>query len=742
MKRHLLITLLIFAYQLSSNCPCPAQNSWTINWDRSTETYVYHPQTGGAYYPRLIKLANGNWLCVFDALTPGASTTDVLVYRSQDNGTTWTYLSKASFGTGSAANGQITQLTNGDLLCTYRLVNEPVKTLKVSRSSNNGLTWQHLSTIIANTDGVWEPHIIQKPDNQLLVFYAQDQEYEGCDQVIEMQRSDNNGLTWHSPQVISKQFGSRDGMPVPAILANGDLYVVLEGHDPNRQWQFCIWSVRSSNGGDTWGPRKLVYQPPSLDYYAAAPYTIECNPESILVSYQTNDVSAGVNRQMGIVGSLDNGATWQSLPMPFIDQTNIRYSWNSLMSQATGQVVAATSIGGVGPDSIKLVKGTVHFEPVINVSASHIYGLLGEPVKLSADYQSDDLIDQVEWFRNTEEGQSVLMPASQTGYDQQSTQITFPAAAEENAGQYFCRVHTRSGLTSESPIISLSLHNGIVHRYTFDEPEILPGDPSIYIPDIIGGPIWQAKAIQYPGVDFQWDNGMITLGNDGAQYSNGAGDGQANGNYIDLPNGIVSHLGTVASFECWFVWDGPASNNWQRVFDFGQSALGEDLSDNASGQYNLFVSPRAGSQRLRGAWRNPAQEKSIDSPAGPVLVNGGLNQVVLVCDGYEQKAVLYWNGQLAGAGTLDFKPADMDDRNNWLGRSQWGDPLFNGRYADFRIYDYPLSDEEILSSWLAGPNHPGFHPICTEIIAGDINHDCYTDLNDLMILSQNWLIKP
>ena len=70
--------------------------------------------------------------------------------------------------------------------------------------------------------------------------------------------------------------------------------------------------------------------------------------------------------------------------------------------------------------------------------------------------------------------------------------------------------------------------------------------------------------------------------------------------YVDLPNGIISPLVNV-SFEAWVTWAGPASA-WQRIFDFGTSAGGEDVVD-GNGAY-FFLSP-AGDANLRFAVRDP-----------------------------------------------------------------------------------------------------------------------------------------
>jgi len=359
-KTNLITRLIMSVFLLPVAYTATADAGCSILWLKNTETIVYQPQNGGVWYPRLLGLDNGDWLCVYDTREWIDPTTRVCVSRSTDKGSTWTFLSQSSFGTGDAANGQLIQLTNGEVLCAYRVVNETTKTLKVSKSTNNGQSWNHLSTIISNTEGVWEPHIIQKADGQLLVFYAQEGGVGGDDQIIEMQRSDDNGSTWHSPQIVCQQVGSRDGMPVPSILNNGDILVVLEGHNVLRNYQFVIWSVSSSDGGNTWGPRKLVYAPTNIDRYAAAPFVVQVPTGDIVASFQTNEVPTSYGEEMGIVMSWDNGSTWFSQPRPFSGEYGSNYYWNSLFVQDPHTIVAATTSWGIGSDKIKVIKGIIH----------------------------------------------------------------------------------------------------------------------------------------------------------------------------------------------------------------------------------------------------------------------------------------------------------------------------------------------------------------------------------------------
>ena len=60
--------------------------------------------------------------------------------------------------------------------------------------------------------------------------------------------------------------------------------------------------------------------------------------------------------------------------------------------------------------------------------------------------------------------------------------------------------------------------------------------------------------------------------------------------YVDLPNGLISTLGTQATFMVWFTWkETDTGRNWQRVFDFGNSTGGEGVS--GTGNNYLMLRP-------------------------------------------------------------------------------------------------------------------------------------------------------
>ena len=80
----------------------------------------------------------------------------------------------------------------------------------------------------------------------------------------------------------------------------------------------------------------------------------------------------------------------------------------------------------------------------------------------------------------------------------------------------------------------------MVHRYDFN------GNAD----DAVGGA--HGTLVNNTG-NASFGSGRLTLGNDGSQSSNAN-----NGDYVDLPNGIISALGNHGTFEGWVTWNGPA----------------------------------------------------------------------------------------------------------------------------------------------------------------------------------------
>jgi hypothetical protein len=221
-----------------------------------------------------------------------------------------------------------------------------------------------------------------------------------------------------------------------------------------------------------------------------------------------------------------------------------------------------------------------------------------------------------------------------------------------------------------------ALHDSLVHRWRFD--------------------------LDAPLVD---SVGGADATNVGVTFSAGAAvfAGAAGGQYLDLPNDLLSGLSNV-SIEAWVIWDvtdatGPGSD-WQRIFDFGSNSGGEGAQgSNANG---IYLSPKSGGPtgRLHLEYRNGGNP-NVDGPSP--LPKAVLVQLVAVFDHDGSFLYLYQDGGLAGGLTAALDLSTIVYENNWLGRSQYtGNAPFKGRIFDFRIYSAALTKPLIEASHAAG----------------------------------------
>lgn len=206
------------------------------------------------------------------------------------------------------------------------------------------------------------------------------------------------------------------------------------------------------------------------------------------------------------------------------------------------------------------------------------------------------------------------------------------------------------------------------------------------------------------------DGSKLILGNTGTQTSNGS-----NGDYVDLPNGLITGLNTGAgttrfTLEAWFTRTG--GNVWQRVYDFGTSVGGEGVSDSGDGTAQIFLTPQSGGTSIRSAWRpQGGGEVQIERPGISTL--NELTQTVFVWDETTTSARLYVNGVEVAANTAVamtiasgfYTGGTPLDVNNWLGRAQWNDSLFVGSFDEFRVWEAALSPVEVAQKFLGGPDN-------------------------------------
>jgi hypothetical protein len=196
----------------------------------------------------------------------------------------------------------------------------------------------------------------------------------------------------------------------------------------------------------------------------------------------------------------------------------------------------------------------------------------------------------------------------------------------------------------------------------------------------------------------------------------------AEGAFVDLPNGIVSAAASAGtsgavSFSWWFSI--PAYRQWQRLGDFGASQGGEGVSDGAffDGGRNIFVTTSDGRGPNFGVSAYNSVNSDFNSAAGPNLGASAANVQLHATATYDLNDTngganpngtmrMYLNGALFSAAPLQvgLNLNTFTNNNNWLGRSQFNDNIFVGKFNEFRIYDTALTPAEVLFNEAVGPD--------------------------------------
>lgn len=166
------------------------------------------------------------------------------------------------------------------------------------------------------------------------------------------------------------------------------------------------------------------------------------------------------------------------------------------------------------------------------------------------------------------------------------------------------------------------------------------------------------------------------------QFSSLRSSAQASLNYdgvddfVSLPSGVVSTLNGDFTIEAWVYWRGASNSNWQRVFDFGSSTT-----------YNMFLTTNGGINAPRFAitTSSGSGEERLSASA-PLSLNTWHHLAVVVVNA-TNTGTLYIDGVSAAVNTsMTLRPSVLGTTtNNYLGRSQYADPYFNGYMDEFRI---------------------------------------------------------
>lgn len=243
-----------------------------------------------ASYPAMVRLEhsgaqNGTLLATHDFNStdvldrPGAAgqpNTGIPVYRSTDDGDTWTEISRIDDTSGAAQFYFPSLFEFPQALGTYpagTLVagvtamgpvgtsSPTVNNLDVYVSTDHGVNWAYMSSCDTQptytvTHGIWENVFAVSSSGQLVCYYSDERDSDGTypqySQLLVHRVSSDGGLTW-GPRVIdvAPQTNERPGMATVVKDSAGTYFMSFEvcGDDAMR----CATYLKTSTSGTNWG---------------------------------------------------------------------------------------------------------------------------------------------------------------------------------------------------------------------------------------------------------------------------------------------------------------------------------------------------------------------------------------------------------------------------------------------------------------------------------------------------------
>jgi hypothetical protein len=237
----------------------------------------------------------------------------------------------------------------------------------------------------------------------------------------------------------------------------------------------------------------------------------------------------------------------------------------------------------------------------------------------------------------------------------------------------------------------------LVHRYSFTSD----------VSDSVGGA--HGSVVDPGGPTAVFGGGVLDVSANTGQGSNGITEDA----YVNLPNGIVTAAanGGVAGQLTVEIWArSSTNNNWAALFSAGTSNGGEDQSPAGNASDYIQIIPQNGAN---GRIRTTTHAANV-GPEGFVDYTSAMSttQTTHLVSVYDQSGglpgtvTLYVDGGLVGSAAIatGLNIGAMPDNNNWLGRSQWNDSVFDGSYDELRIYDAALDAGQVAKHFQFGPN--------------------------------------
>lgn len=333
--------------------------------------------------------------------------------------------------------------------------------------------------------------------------------------------------------------------------------------------------------------------------------------------------------------------------------------------------------------------------------------------------------DSFQWYKVGTPDTALTDSGAYSGTTTPTLTITGVTSSEE--GQYYIIAY--NGLTPSEPSAAAWVwERRLMNHYPFEVINIVDGNS--FTPDIVGD--YDAMLMQEgtAGLPVLSDANQLEVDLAGSSYAllldNSDHATDPNGQYAQIPAGILAYQDVTIS-----VWVHPKSVAvWARIFDFGTAQnntmwLTPDIGSGYDPRFAIEVNG-SGQQQL-----NP------DLNSGNWISPGSWHQVVVTIDGDTGR--MYVDGELRATNIgMTHDPIDLGATLNYIGKSEFNDPEFDGLIDELKIYNYALTTEEIGQEYV---NAAGGW-VCNNEVADllhDFNNDCRVDLADFALVASEWL---
>jgi autotransporter-associated beta strand protein len=163
--------------------------------------------------------------------------------------------------------------------------------------------------------------------------------------------------------------------------------------------------------------------------------------------------------------------------------------------------------------------------------------------------------------------------------------------------------------------------------------------------------------------------------------------------FVTLPNNILPNaVGSSATIEIFGSYD-TDGGGWERIFDFGGGTAN-----------NFFFTPKSGPGDTRLRIKTPP----TNGESGPLLpgnlATGEALTLTAVLDGAAKTLSLYRNGGLLSTDPITSSLDQLLQTQDYIGKSQFADPLLKGTLNEFRIYDNAAAQYQVVINHYLGPN--------------------------------------